>query len=63
MEPQDEHRPPKPKLPDFTGWVVLVAVLGLIALGLYVFPLVKQMVNTQDCVASGRTACSRGSGP
>ena len=42
--------------------IVLVAVLGLIALGIYLFPRVQGMVRYQDCVANGRTDCARGSG-
>ena len=53
-------RPPRPpgKLPDFTPYIVLAAILGALALGLYLFPAVKRMVNYQDCVASGRTDCA-----
>ena len=50
-------KPPPSKLPDFTPFIVLAALLGLIALGLYLFPAIKRVVNTQDCVASGRTDC------
>jgi len=51
--------PPRPpRKPDFTPWVVLAVVLGLIAGGLYLFPRVKAYINFQDCVASGRIDCA-----
>ena len=51
------ERPPR-KLPDFTPFIVLAALLGLMAGGLYAFPYVKAMINYQDCVGSGRTDCA-----
>ncbi len=42
--------------------IVLVAVLGLIALGIYLFPRIHGSVSYQDCVASGRTDCANASG-
>ncbi len=51
------ERPPG-KLPDFTPFIVLAVLLGLMAGGLYAFPYVKAMVNYQDCVGSGRTDCA-----
>ena len=55
-----QHPPSKPpaKLPDFTPYIVIAAILGLLALGLYLFPVIKGMVNYQDCVASGRVDCA-----
>ena len=50
--------PPPRKLPDFTPFIVLALLLGLIAGGLYAFPHVKAMINYQDCVGSGRTDCA-----
>ncbi|MGI4957363.1 MAG: hypothetical protein ACRYGI_07165 [Janthinobacterium lividum] len=47
------------KLPDFTPFIVLAALLGLLLLGLYLFPMFKTMMVYQDCVASGRVDCAR----
>ncbi|WP_428376315.1 hypothetical protein [Lichenicoccus sp.] len=63
MRDDPERRPPPPltsgrRLPDFTPWIVLVALLGLMALGLYLFPMVKSYMNYQDCVGSGRVDCA-----
>ena len=58
MEKPDQPLPPRSKLPDFTPFIVIAAVLGVLALGLYLFPVIKGMVNYQDCVASGRTDCA-----
>ncbi len=59
MNKPERPAPPPPKLPDFTPFIVLAAVLGLLLLGLYLFPLFKTMMVYQDCVASGRTDCVR----
>jgi hypothetical protein len=45
--------------PDFTPYIVLAVLLGVIALGLYAFPAIKGMMVYQDCVASGRVDCAR----
>ncbi len=55
---QPERLPSGRRPPDFTPWIVLVALLGLMALGLYVFPMVKSYMNYQDCVGSGRVDCA-----
>lgn len=60
MGDDPEGRPPPSgrRPPDFTPWIVLVALLGLMALGLYLFPMVKSYMNYQDCVGSGRVDCA-----
>ncbi len=55
----DLNDPARRRKPDFIGMIVLVAVLGMIVLGLTLFPMVKRMVTYQDCVGSGRTDCAR----
>ena len=42
--------------------IVLVAILGAIALGIYLFPRIRETVIYQDCVASGRTDCANSGG-
>ncbi len=55
-----EPPPPRPsKLPDFTPFIVLALLLGLLTLGLYLFPRIKGAMNYQDCVASGRVDCAQ----
>jgi uncharacterized protein involved in exopolysaccharide biosynthesis len=56
----DQPDPPSlpPKLPDFTPFIILALLLGLMAGGLYAFPRIKAVVNFQDCVGSGRTDCA-----
>lgn len=37
--------------------VVLAMVVIALYVGFLVFPTIKQMINQQDCIASGRTDC------
>ena len=54
----DQPDRPPPKRPDYLGLVVLAALLGLIALGIAIFPRVERMIAYQDCVARGRIDCA-----
>lgn len=50
--------PRKPSsVPTLIPFIVMAVVLVIIYLGMLVFPMVKQLINQQDCVASGRDDC------
>lgn len=50
--------PRKPSsLPTLIPFVVMAIILVMIYLGVLVFPMVKSLINQQDCVASGRDDC------
>jgi hypothetical protein len=42
---------------DLLPVIVLVAVLGVIGLGVLLFPYALDYVHRQDCIASGRVDC------
>lgn len=39
-------------------FIVVLSVIGLIVVGLLLFPEFKSMMHYQDCVASGRVDCA-----
>ncbi|WP_428391137.1 hypothetical protein [Lichenicoccus sp.] len=57
---QPDRPPPKR---DYLGLIVLAALLGLIALGIAIFPRIERMIAYQDCVASGHINCGGRTGP
>jgi hypothetical protein len=59
MDKPDPPPRPRARSPDFTPYIVLAVLLGVIALGMYAFPAIKGMMVYQDCVASGRVDCAR----
>ena len=53
MNQPDAHR----RRPDLWPTAVLIALVGMIALGWWFFPALQRYVFLQDCVASARTNC------
>ena len=49
--------PHEPKLPSLLPFVVVALVLLVLYGGVLLFPTIKDFINRQDCVATGRTNC------
>jgi hypothetical protein len=43
--------------PDVLPIVILVAIVGIVCAGLWLFPYLQSAVDRQNCVAVGRTDC------
>ncbi|MBB3174582.1 hypothetical protein FHR90_002427 [Endobacter medicaginis] len=43
--------------PDYTAWIVLGTVAGLLLVGFFVFPAVQHYVAHEDCIGHGATNC------
>jgi hypothetical protein len=48
---------PNRRGPDLLPVIVLVAILGAVGAGLWLFPYVQATLQHRDCVAIGRTDC------
>jgi hypothetical protein len=48
---------PNPRRPDFLPIIVLLAIVGVVCAGLWLFPYLQSGVEHQNCVAVGRTDC------
>jgi FtsZ-interacting cell division protein ZipA len=47
-----------PRRPDVLPILILVAIVGLILVGLWLFPRLQAALSFQDCVATGRANCA-----
>ncbi|MCQ8239687.1 hypothetical protein [Rhizosaccharibacter radicis] len=55
VQPPSPNGPPGP--PSLVPFLVIAGVLVLIYLGMMLFPHLKRVINTEDCIGSGRTDC------
>ncbi len=49
---------PDRRRPDLLPVIILLAIVGAVAAGLWLFPYVQAVVERQDCVAVGRDDCN-----
>ncbi|WP_419730714.1 hypothetical protein [Lichenicola sp.] len=55
--------PGKPSpLPSLMPFIVMAVLLVVIYGGFLLFPMIKSIINQQDCVATGRNDCYQRSG-
>lgn len=43
--------------PDILPLIILVAIVSVMALGVWLFPRAANFLDRQNCIASGRTDC------
>jgi hypothetical protein len=48
---------PNRRRPDLVPVIVLLAILGAVGAGLWLFPYVQAAIQHRDCIAVGRTDC------
>ncbi len=48
---------PKSQGPDYLPVIVLVGLVGLFALGIWLFPYFQKIIQREDCGAVGRNDC------
>lgn len=48
---------PNRRRPDLLPIVILVAIVGLVCAGLWLFPYLQSVIGRQNCIAVGRTDC------
>jgi hypothetical protein len=48
---------PNPRRPDLLPIIVLVAIVGVVCAGLWLFPYLQSAVEHQNCIAVGREDC------
>ena len=48
---------PDRRRPDLLPVIVLLAILGAVGAGLWLFPYVQAVIQRQDCIAVGRVDC------
>jgi hypothetical protein len=48
---------PERRRPDFLPIVILVAIVGVVCAGLFLFPYLQSTIDRQNCIAIGRTDC------
>jgi hypothetical protein len=48
---------PNRRRPDLLPIIILVAIVGIVCAGLWLFPYVQAVVEHQNCVAVGRDDC------
>lgn len=49
---------PDRRRPDLLPIIILLAIVGAVVAGLWLFPYVQAVVERQDCVAVGRDDCN-----
>ncbi len=48
---------PRQRKPDILPLIILIVIVGVMALGIWLFPYASGFLNRQNCIASGRTDC------
>jgi hypothetical protein len=48
---------PNRRRPDFLPIVILLAIVGIVCAGLWLFPYLQSAIDRQNCIAVGRTDC------
>jgi hypothetical protein len=48
---------PNRRRPDLLPVIILLAIVGAVGAGLWLFPYVQAALQHRDCVAVGRTDC------
>jgi hypothetical protein len=49
---------PNRRRPDLLPIIILLAILGVVCAGLWLFPYLQAAIQRQDCVAVGRDDCN-----
>ena len=48
---------PNRRRPDLLPIIILVAIVGIVCAGLWLFPYVQAVIERQNCIAVGRDDC------
>jgi hypothetical protein len=48
---------PNRRRPDLLPVIILLAVVGAVCAGLWLFPYLQAVIQRQDCIAVGRVDC------
>jgi hypothetical protein len=54
---QQSMTDPNRRRPDLLPIIVLLAIVGVVCAGLWLFPYLQSAVEHQNCVAAGREDC------